>query len=104
MRNITASEEVACTIYPTNQTGDVFGAYVKGSASILTDLAAKKQADNVYYGRVYPDDISGKARNEDGYRLNPNWHFVKISMDELWYFDTRYFGEKRVVVPLGALS
>jgi uncharacterized protein YhbP (UPF0306 family) len=100
MRNIASSAEIACTIFPTNQIGDVFGAYVNGTAEVLKEQAAKKRADEIYYGRVYPHDPDGKARDKDGYRLSPNWHFVKIDIKNLWYFDTRYFEENRMPVPL----
>ena len=102
MRNIGSNELVCCAIYPTNKPAgdDVFGAYIKGSAKILDDGEEKLKADNVYYGRVYPDDKDSKKRNADGYRIDPNWHFVKIKINETSYFDTRYFDERRVPVPL----
>jgi uncharacterized protein YhbP (UPF0306 family) len=103
MRNIQNSSQVACTIYPTNQTGDVYGAYLKGHAYVLTDPVDKKIADDTYYGRVYPNDPNGKSRDADGYRLSPYWHFVKIGIDNLWYFDTRYFEERRIKVPVAEI-
>lgn len=100
MHNIAAVPQVACTIFPTNQVGDVFGAYVTGTARVLHEPSpARKAADDVYYGRVYPNDAEGKARDADGYRINPSWYFVEISIDDMSYFDTRYFEEVRTPVP-----
>lgn len=101
MENIRSSPAVNCAIYPTDRPcgDDVFGTYIQGTATILEDGPDKKAADEVYYGRIYPDDPDGKKRNADGYRIDPTWHFVKISLTDLWYFDTRYFEERRVAVP-----
>src|SRR5690606_32155078 len=90
MDNIRSNADVVCTIFPTNQDGDVFGAYMTGTADILdTDDDDKRLADDVYYGRVYPDDADRKKRQSDGYRIDPTWHFVRIKPTGLWYFDTR---------------
>ena len=100
MENISSNDEVCCTIFVTAQENDFFGAYLSGNAKLLTeDNAEKKIADDVYYGRIYPNDTQGKERNADGYRNDPTWHFVKIELTGLWYFDTRYFEENRVAVP-----
>jgi len=102
MRNIQSNDLVCCAIYPTNKsTGkDVFGAYIKGHAKILIDGAEKTKADDVFYSRVYQDNKDSKKRNKDGYRIDKNWHFVKVALNDVSYFDTRYFEEKRVPVPL----
>jgi nitroimidazol reductase NimA-like FMN-containing flavoprotein (pyridoxamine 5'-phosphate oxidase superfamily) len=104
MENIRSTPSVCCTIFPTDRPAgdDVFGAYVKGRAEILSDPEEKRIADHFYYGRVYPNDAEGKQRDKDGYRLDPSWHFVKISLEGLWYFDTRYFAETRTPVPESA--
>lgn len=100
MDNIESDDRVSCAIYPTAQDGDVFGAYLTGHAQILTENSADWcKADDVYYGRLYPNDTDGRQKSQDGYRTDPRWHFVKITLTGLWYFDTRYFEENRVVVP-----
>lgn len=101
MDNIRTGAVVNCAIFPTDRPcgNDVFGAYIQGAARILENGPDKKNADEVYYGRVYPDDPDGKKKNADGYRMDPSWHFVKIVPSGLWYFDTRYFDERRVAVP-----
>ncbi len=101
MDNIKSNAEVACTIYTTNQTtfSDVMGSYAKGTAKVLSDKNEKKIADDIYYGRKYPHDLGGRKRDEDNYRIDPDWYFVKITLKGLWYFDTRYFDERRVEIP-----
>ncbi len=100
MNNIASNAEVACTIYPTNRPegDDVFGLYVKGQAAVLSEKQDIDDADDVYFGRVYTPEQT-EQKNRDTYRNNPSWHFVKISLNGLWYFDTRYFDENRVAVP-----
>jgi len=102
MRNIQSSPQVACSIFPTNQDSDVFGAYVRGCAEIVfKNNPAWDVADKTYYDRIYPDDPNWQLRKaETCYRQKDSWHLVKIKIDELSYFDTRYFDENRVDVPL----
>ena len=106
MRNIQSSAEVACAVFPTNQNNDVFGAYIRGNATIVSkDNPDWKIADKTYYDRVYPDDPNYELRNAPTcYRQKDSWHLVKITINELSYFDTRYFEEIRVTVPLEDLK
>ena len=99
MDNITENSDVACTLFPTNQSthGDVFGAYLKGTARVLSGAEAEAAA-SLYYTRVYPDDP--EKRQNNAYTNSGTWHFVHIKPTGLWYFDTRYFGETRTQVPL----
>ena len=101
MHNIHDDAAVACTIYPTDRPcgNNVFGAYVTGEATRLTDEAAMAQARQIYYGRIYPDDPHDQQKNQDSYYHDASWHIVKIKPRGLWYFDTRYFDENRVAVP-----
>ena len=66
MDNINSNKEVACAIYPSNQStfGDVYGAYIKGIAEILTDEQEKHVADDIYYRRKYPDDPDARQRGK----------------------------------------
>lgn len=93
MNNIQSDAEVSCAIYPTDRpTGEhVFGAYVKGIAKIPNTDEENRQAIAVYYGRA--------GKSADSYMNDPTWHVVKIETNGLWYFDTRYFEEKRTEVP-----
>ncbi len=100
MRNIAEVPEVACAIYPTEQPTFVRGTYIKGLAAVLTRADPECElADTVYYGRIYPDDADGSQKTKDTYRTDTSWHFVKVTIAELSYFDTRHFGERRVSVP-----
>jgi nitroimidazol reductase NimA-like FMN-containing flavoprotein (pyridoxamine 5'-phosphate oxidase superfamily) len=102
MKNIQSSPLVACAIYSTNQGNDVFGAYFKGNAEIIDkDHANWEKADKTYYDRVYPDDPNWEQRKSpDCYRQKESWHLVQIKPTEMSYFDTRYFEENRVNVPM----
>ncbi len=93
MDNIGSDAGVTCTIFPTDRPAGehVFGAYVKGTAKILKSEEDIKHAAAVYYGRAGKDAAS--------YRNDSSWHLVKIEISGLWYFDTRYFDEKRIEVP-----
>jgi len=100
MNNIVSSPEVACAIFPTNNPAgnDVFGAYIKGNAEIVEDKEEMELADSVYYSRIYSEEEADK-KETDTYRADPSWKFVKISIVDMSYFDTRYFEETRVEVP-----
>lgn len=106
MRNIQSSFDVACAIFPTNQDSDVFGAYLKGQARVISkDHPDWDVADKTYYDRVYPDDPNWELRKAPTcYRQKDSWHLVKITMSELSYFDTRYFEENRVNIDLDDLK
>jgi len=105
MRNIKSSPDVVCSIFPTNQEDDVFGTYYKGRAKIvLKDDPDWTLADKTYYDRIYPDDPNWELRNAPScYRQKDSWHLVKITPMDISYFDTRYFDETRVSVPLKKL-
>lgn len=93
MNNIQSDVGVICAIFPTDRPAGehIFGAYVKGIAQILNKDEEIRKAAAVYYGRA--------GKSADSYRNDPTWHLVKIETSALWYFDTRYFEEKRVEVP-----
>lgn len=93
MDNIQSDADVNCAVFPTDRLvgDDVFGAYIKGTAQILTSDKDIENAAAVYYGRA--------GKKADSYKSDPSWHLVKIETNGLWYFDTRYFEEKRTEVP-----
>jgi uncharacterized protein YhbP (UPF0306 family) len=97
MHNIEAKSEVSCAIYPTNQTDHVFGAYVTGTAKLLTDGPELHLAKQIYYTRVHGDNQ--EAIEKDSYNNDSTWHHIRIDLTGLWYFDTRYFDETRTPVP-----
>lgn len=90
-RNILEDPRISAAIFKTERfsgpEGDVLGLQLKGTARHLTDQSELEEAARCYGSR--PEEI---------------WHFFKISIEELWCFDSRIFGERRVRVDLGSLS
>lgn len=98
MQNIKKNSHIAVSIYKTEQKGDVLGIQLEGTAIILSKEDSKEEiqhAYNTYYGRA------GRGPDVQQYVNNPTWLYVKINPSKVWYFDTRFFGEKRQEVPLG---
>lgn len=98
MQNIKQNPRVATAIYKTEQKGDVIGIQIEGEAHILEDQEEKKKANQVYYGRV--DSLEQNEPFVD----NPEWLFVKITPENIHYFDSKIFGEERQEVPLEVLK
>jgi hypothetical protein len=63
------------------------GLQLKGKASHITDPSEINEAVRCY-----------------GSSPSSEWHFFKIIAEELWCFDSRFFGEKRVEVDLKSLN
>lgn len=97
MANIRKDPRVSMAIYKTEQKGDVIGVYVEGKAKILEDEKEREHAHKVYYGRV------GSLEQNEFAMHDPKWHFVKITPENIYYFDSKRFGEERVSVPREAL-
>ena len=97
MQNISKDSKVALAIYKTEQKGEVIGVQSEGQAEILEDEAGRKQAHQVYYGRV------GSLEQNEFALHDPKWLFVKISPKQIYYFDSEIFGEERQEVPFGKL-
>lgn len=97
MQNIKKSGKVAVSIYSTQQKTDVCGVQIEGVAEILTDKHKTQKAFDIYYRRA------GKQADVQNYINNPTWIFVKITPKNIYYFDTRYFGEERQLVPMDKL-
>ena len=99
MKNINENPNIAVSIYNTNQDthGDVFGIQLEGKASILAD-GEVSFAHSLYYERVYPDGKHNK-NPEENMGDKAEWRFVKIIPSNIYYFDTRFFGEERQKVP-----
>ena len=106
MKNIANDQRVAMSIYNTKQStfDDVAGIQLEGRAEVLTNPKNIKYAYATYYGRKYPDTGRNQSgKNEDAYINNPEWLFVRVALFCIYYFDTRFFGENRVEVPLDKL-
>lgn len=98
MKNLQRDNRISISIYKTEQKEDVLGIQLEGQATILTgNQEAMKKAFDIYFGRA------GKGKDQEEYINNPTWHFVKIVPEQIYYFDTRYFGEERQTVPLSDL-
>ncbi len=99
IQNIKENPNIAVSIYSTNQDthGEIFGMQLDGKANILDDEEVVL-AHHIYYGRVYPDGKHNK-KPEENMGIKAEWKFVKIAPLNLYYFDTRFFGEQRQKVP-----
>lgn len=107
MKNIARDPRTAVSIYNTGQSafGDVSGIQLEGRAKILTAKEDVDHAYATYYSRKHPDTgRNAEEKNEDAYMNNPEWLFVEISPEHVYYFDTRHFGEERKEVPRQALA
>ncbi len=93
MQNITENPKVAVAIYKTEQKGNVVGIQIEGKASILKDQEEKQKAHEIYYGRV------GSFKQNKPFIDNPQWLFVKITPENIYYFNSKVFGEERQQVP-----
>lgn len=100
MQNLMKHNRVALSIYKTEQKGDVVGIQLEGNALIVghdADPAEIQRAHDTYYGRA------GFGPDVQEYRNNPSWLYVKVSPEQVYYFDTRFFGEVRQEVPMHKL-
>lgn len=101
MQNLKKNNRIAVSIYKTEQRGDVLGVQLGGTAKILSETDGKEEiqhAYDTYYGRA------GHGPDVQGYINNPTWLYVKITPEQIYYFDTRFFDEKRQVVPMEKLT
>lgn len=105
MQNIGNGAPVAVAIYSTDQApgSDVRGVQLSGWAQLIEDDDVEAACD-IYYGRTGASEAVG-GRLEPSAHRGPHavWRFVKIAVEEMYYFDTRYFDEVkdgRQLVPL----
>lgn len=98
MQNIGKNEKVALAIYKTEQKGEVIGSQIIGRSRILDDKEEIEEAGKVYYGR------KGILEQNGEFQHDPNWIFVKITPDNIYYFNNAVFGEERQEVPEEVLS
>lgn len=101
MQNIQRNSRVSMAIYKTEQKGNVAGVQLEGTAKIITEKDNQeeiKRAYDAYYGRA------GHGPDVEGYINDPTWLYVKVTPEQLYYFDTRFFGEERQTVPLQELK
>ncbi len=101
MKNLEKDKRIAVSVYSTNQStfGDVAAIQLEGSTSILQDRKEIEHAYKVYYGRKYPDKGRDPKKGVGAYLKNPEWIFVKVAPEHVYYFNTRFFDEERKEVP-----
>jgi uncharacterized protein YhbP (UPF0306 family) len=107
MKNITANPNVSLALYSTQQDTHqpVRGIQLAGQARILDQVPEAKAAYPFYYGRLYPDTRRRPGdKHGNPYEDRPAWLFVCITPGEMYYFDERYFGDCREIVPLGSFT
>lgn len=99
MQNIKRDSRVAVSIYKTEQKDNIVGIQLEGDAKIISEKDQKEieLAYKTYYGRA------GFGPDVQEYLNNPSWLYVKITPENIYYFDTRFFGEERQLVPLKEL-
>lgn len=101
MQNIQNNPRISMAIYNTEQKGDVAGIQLEGIARIITDKNKREEithAYQTYYGRA------GNGPDVQVYMNNPTWLYVKVLPEQIYYFDTRFFEEKRQIVPFQNLT
>lgn len=101
MQNLSKNPKIAVSIYKTEQKGNVVGIQLEGTAKILSEDDDKKEiqhAYDTYYGRA------GRGPDVEGYINKPIWLYVKITPEQIFYFDTRFFEEEKQEVPMDKLK
>ena len=107
MTNMRTDPRVSIAIYSTAQDtlGDVEGIQLHGKAEFVTEEHEVELAYNIYYARVYPETRKGIDSVAADYRGDSaEWVFVKIIPEEIFYFNTEFFGHERQLVPVDQLS
>jgi uncharacterized protein YhbP (UPF0306 family) len=104
-QNILKNPDVSAAIFKTERfsDGEVLGLQLKGTASHLTDPKEIEYAAKYYFGRSEAnDEFKNLTSLKDG--ANAVWQFFKIVPTEVWCFDSRVFGEKRVEVDMKSVN
>ncbi len=98
MQNIRKNPQIAVAIYSSAQEPrkDVFGIQFEGRAKIISGTQEEKRAYSIYFKNTkYHHPVkAGDYMSPKG-----NWLFVKIIPKQVYYFDTKIFGENRERVP-----
>lgn len=100
MQNIKRNSRIAVSIYKTEQKGYVVGIQLEGKARILSEKDGKKEiqhAYSTYFNRA------GHGPDVQQYINNPTWLYVRVTPEQIYYFDTRFFDEERQEIPLQKL-
>ena len=103
-QNIISNPQVSVAIFHTERfsTGDVLGLQLTGVARQLTSPEEIEKAAECYFGR---NDANSEFKNETSENgLSAKWQFFTVEPTEVWCFDSREFGEKRIKVEIGELN
>jgi uncharacterized protein YhbP (UPF0306 family) len=109
MKNIGEGATIAVAIYATDQPpgGDVRGIQLRGYAELLKDDQVPA-AHKIYYARQGASEALGGIPDVEAHiGIAAVWKFVKVTPQEMYYFDTRFFDEVkegRQLVPLESLK
>lgn len=103
MQSIAAQPVVSAAIYATNQDtqGDVIGLQISGTAAVLDQDQDIRTAFENYYARALSlSYVKYGDKVDSPYAYHPDWHFVRLSPQQIWLFDSAQFGDHRQIVPL----
>lgn len=100
-QNILTNQQASAAIFSTNRfdDGEVLGLQLQGTITHLTEKTELKEASEYYFTRGASND-EFKTKTSALGDLNAMWQFFRLTPSELWCFDSRTFGEKRVQVDL----
>tara|TARA_B100000508_G_C11465122_1_gene281324 strand:- start:5275 stop:5772 length:498 start_codon:yes stop_codon:yes gene_type:complete len=105
VKNLLKNDSVSVAIYRTERfgDGDVIGLQAVGNVKHVTESEELSVCSGYYFGRnedndSFRDSISAEKGEGAG------WQFFKITLDQMWYFNSFEYGEKRMKVPLETLA
>jgi nitroimidazol reductase NimA-like FMN-containing flavoprotein (pyridoxamine 5'-phosphate oxidase superfamily) len=102
-KNISKNSDAAIAIYKTEkfpgERDDVLGLQAKGVASLVLDEEEIRKVCREYEEITQDKEKSEKMQN-DFTRPGRVWHMYKFETKKMWIFDSRDFGEDRVLVDL----
>ena len=105
VQNILKDSRVSGAIFKTERFAnrEVMGLQFKGTAERLTDRDSVTEAARCMYGRD-PRKLDYRTKVDEHLGASATWNFFKITLYELWCFDSRVFDEERLQVELGGLK
>lgn len=104
-QNILKNTNVSIAVFKTERfdSGDVMGLQIKGIAQHVTSREDIDSAATYYFRRGSSNDEFLKKTAQLG-GMSAEWQFFKIRPTEVWCFDSRDFGEERVIVPFETID
>jgi len=104
VQDLLEDDRISVAIFKTERfpDGEVLGLQAKGRGKRLTSREDVEEAARCYYGRD-PRHLDYKTKIDEHLGPSARWNFFKITLSELWCFDSRTFGEEREKVDLDNL-